>query len=401
VAILDMQLRRLAALERQKIEDEQRQIIERIAYLEDLLANPAKILQVIRADLQDINVKYGDARRTRIAHEASEDFRDEDLVPDQAILISITQRGYIKRVAAQTFRAQSRGGRGVIGHATKEDDEVLTLIPARSLNTILFFSDRGKVYSEKAYQIPDAERTGRGIPMVNLLSLDANETITAAVAVPAFDADHFCVMATRKGRVKRIALKELAAVRPSGIIALKLESGDELGWVRLTNGQKEIILVTEQGQALRFSETQVRPMGRTAAGVNGIRLAPGDAVTSMEVVEPQKDLLVITAKGYGKRSPLHEYPVKRRATGGVQAIHKRAIDRIGVIVSARVVGEEDDLTIVSTSGVVLRTKVKDISRLGRAARGVTIMQLQEGDRVASMARMEAEGARNNGNQTER
>jgi len=392
-AILDLQLRRLAALERQKIEDEQRQTLERIAYLVDLLASPRKILEVIKSDLSELSEKYSDKRRTHIAHGVQEELKEEDLVPDEAILISITQRGYIKRVAAKAFRAQSRGGRGVTGHTTKEEDEVMMLIPARTLDTVLFFSDRGKVYSEKAYQIPDADRAAKGIPVVNILALDAGETITAAVAAPEFDEEHYCTMATVDGRVKRMALAELASVRPSGLIAISLGEGDELGWARLTNGNDEIILVTEQGQALRFSEQEVRPMGRTAAGVTGIRLVAGDCVTSMEVVEPGGDLLLMTSRGYGKRTPLSEYPVKGRATGGVQTINKDALKTIGRVASARIVQENDDLTIVSTNGLVLRMKVKELSRTGRASRGVLIMDLQERDSMATMARMPAANLR--------
>jgi DNA gyrase subunit A len=386
-AILDMQLRRLAALERQKIEDEQRQVLDRIAYLEDLLAHPKKILAVIKDDLAEVAETYGDQRRTRIAAEAREDFSDEDLVSDEAVLISITQRGYIKRVAARAIRAQGRGGRGVTGHATKEEDEVLFLFPARTLDTILFFSDRGKVYSEKAYQIPDADRAGKGIPIVNVLSLNAGETITAAVAVPRFATAAYTVMATRRGRIKRMALTEFAAVRPSGLIAITLDDGDELGWVRLTSGTSEVILVTENGQALRFSESNVRSMGRSAAGVTGIKLGATDLVASMEVVEPGGDLLVVTEMGYGKRTPLDDYPVKGRATGGVATINKNALKHIGKISAARVVQEADDLTIISTNGLVLRTQVRDISRAGRATRGVRLIDLQKGDSVASLARI--------------
>lgn len=386
-AILDMQLRRLAALEQQKIEDEYNQIQARISFLEDLLASPKKILQVIRDDLSEIREKYGDERRTRIAHEASEDFREEDLVQDEFVLISITQRGYVKRVAATAFRAQIRGGRGVTGHSTKAEDEVMMLIPARTLDTVLFFSDRGKVYSEKAYQIPDADRSAKGVPMVNILSLDAGETVTAALAVPRFDEGNYCVMATRNGKIKRVSLSDFASVRPSGLIAINLGDGDELGWARLTHGQDELILVTEQGQALRYPEDQVRVMGRSAAGVTAIKLRKGDHLTSMEVVEPEADLLVITSQGYGKRTSLSDYPTKNRAIAGVQTIDKKALRKIGLVTSARVVQEADDLTIISSNGVVLRTKVKSISQTGRATRGVSIMKMTEGDSVASLARV--------------
>jgi DNA gyrase subunit A len=386
-AILDMQLRRLAALERQKIEDEQRQMLERIAYLEDLLANPKKILEVIKDDLAELAESYGDERRTHIAVEASEDFREEDLVPDEAILISITERGYIKRVMAKAFRAQARGGRGVTGHTTKDEDEVLMMLPARTLHTILFFSDKGKVYSEKAYQIPDADRTGRGIPIVNVLALDAVETITAAVSVPDFGKAGYFTMATRKGRIKRVELREFASVRPSGLIAINLDDDDQLGWVRLTSGSDDILMITERGQALRFPETDVRAMGRTAAGVNGIRLKKGDFVTSMEVAEADGYLLVVTTQGYGKRTPLHEYPTKGRATGGVLTIDKNALRKVGLISAARVVQTADHLTMISSNGVVLRTKVEEISESGRATRGVKLMNLGNGDNVASIARI--------------
>ena len=274
-AILDLQLRRLAALERQKIEDEQRQTLERIAFLEDLLASQRKVLDLIKTDLAELVKKYADKRRTRIAHEAREDFREEDLVVDEAVLISITQRGYVKRVAAKSFKLQSRGGRGVAGHAAKQEDEVMFLFPARTLDTILFFSDKGKVYSEKAYQIPDADRTARGIPIVNILSMSAGETITAAVAVPDFVAAEYCTMATRNGKVKRVELAEFSAVRPSGLIAIGLEEKDELGWARLTDGEDEIILVTEHGQALRFAEGFGESNGTGCRRCEWDRISPG------------------------------------------------------------------------------------------------------------------------------
>jgi DNA gyrase subunit A len=386
-AILDMQLRRLAALERQKIEDEHRDVLTRIAHLEDLLANPKKILEVIKADLAEMAEKYGDERRTRIAAEAQESFREEDLVSDEAVLISITQRGYIKRVMAKAYRAQGRGGRGVSGHLTKDEDEVVMLFPARTLDTILFFTDKGKVYSEKTYQIPDSDRTARGIPIVNILSLLAGETVTAAVAVPKFSAAEYCTMATRKGKIKRVALSEFAAVRPSGLAAITLGEGDELWWARLTHGDSEILLVTERGQAVRFSEREVRSMGRTASGVTAVRLARNDRVASMEVVEEGADLLVITSNGFGKRTPLREYPVKSRATRGVATIDRNSLDKIGRIITARVVQENDDLTIISSYGLVLRAKVKSTRLAGRATRGTRLIVLQEGDRVASVARI--------------
>jgi DNA gyrase subunit A len=400
-AILDMQLRRLAALERQKIEDEYKQVKEQISFFEDLLAHPKKILTLIKDDLRELSDKYGDERRTHIATEAVENLSESDLVPDEAVLISLTARGYVKRVAATAYRSQGAGGKGVTGHATKEEDEVLTLIPARSLDTMLFFSDHGKVYSEKVYQIPDADRTTKGIPLVNVLSLDAGEVITAAVSVPNFEVAEYITLATRNGKMKRMALSELSAVRPSGIITIGLENGDELRWARLTQGKDEIILVTEQGKALRFAETEVRTMGRNAGGVTAIRLAENDHVTSMEVIEKGGDLLLVTTQGYGKRTPLTEYPVKGRGTHGIQTIAKGAQEKIGTVTSARVVQEVDDLTIISSNGMVLRMKVKDVKLAGRATRGNHMMDVKEGDRVASIARiataeLKRVGAKTNG-----
>jgi DNA gyrase subunit A len=389
VAILDMMLRRLAALEQRKIEDEQRQVLERIASLEDLLANPKKILDLIRTDLAELAETYGDERRTHIAFGASDEFNEEDLVSDEAVLISITERGYIKRVSAKAFRAQGRGGRGVTGHAMKEEDEMLILIPARTLDTILFFTDKGKVYSERAYQIPDTARTGRGIPMVNVLGVYPGETVTAAVAVPKFDAAEYCIMATRRGRIKRLQLSAFASVRPSGLIAINLAEGDEMGWMRVTDGNCEVVMVTEQGQALRFTENQIRTTSRTAAGVIGIRLKKDDQLTGMEVIEPGGDLLTITTQGYGKRTPLNQYVAKSRATLGVSTIKKTSMESIGTIAAARIVQEADDLTIISSNGVVLRTKVKQIKQAGRATKGVHLIGLHEGDSVASIARIAA------------
>lgn len=399
-AILDMQLRRLAALEREKIEQEHKELLEQIEYFEGLLADPKKIRGLIIKDLKEVVKDYGDTRRTKISPEASEDFREEDLVTDEAILISITDRGYIKRVAASTYRRQRRGGRGVKGHRMRGEDEVSMLIPARSLNTILFFSDRGKVYSEKAYQIPDADRTARGIPMVNILALDPDETVTAAVVVPDFEAANYCIMATKKGKIKRVALTHFASVRPSGLIAIGLAKGDVLGWVRLTSGDDEIILVTENGRALKYHEKHVRAMGRQAAGVKAITLRDKDVLTSMDVAVPDADLLVVTANGYGKRTPCKDYPTKGRGTMGVLTLDHNKLDLIGPIASARVVNEDDDLTIISSGGIVLRTKVKQIRSAGRATMGVRIMDLKEGETVASVARISASELREAGIESE-
>ena len=389
-AILDMQLRRLAALERWKIEEEHKQVTEQITRLEDLLANPKKILALIQDDMRDLAEKYGDDRRTRIAADATETLSEADLVQDEAVLISLTERGYVKRVAASAFRSQSRGGRGVMGHTTKEEDTVVALIPARSLDTMLFFSDWGKVYSEKVYQIPDADRAAKGIPLVNVLSLGPNERITAAIAVSDFSAHGFCVLSTIRGKVKRVVMEEFAAVRPSGLIAMSLDEGDKLGWARLTSGNDEVIFVTENGQALRFHENKIRAMGRQAAGVQAIRLLNGDCVTSMDVVEKDGSLLVITSTGFGKQTPLSAYTPKGRATNGISTIDQRALNDIGKIVAARVIQQADDLTIITSNGVAIRIKVRAVRQAGRSTRGVHLIKPQPGDSVASVARIAAE-----------
>jgi len=389
-AILDMQLRRLAALERKKIEDEHKQVTQQIAHFEDLLAHPKKILALIQTDLKELAEKYGDDRRTRIAAEAHEELSEADLVQDEAVLISLTERGYVKRVAASVFRSQSRGGRGVVGHATKEEDEVVMLVPARSLDSMLFFSDRGKVYSEKVYQIPDADRAAKGIPLVNVLALGAEERVTAAIAVSDFSAHGYCMLATARGKVKRVIMEEFAAVRPSGLIAMALDSGDHLGWARPTSGKDEVIFVTEKGKALRFNENRVRSMGRPAAGVRGIRLGKGDAVTSMDVVRPKGSLLVVTTGGFGKQTALKEYTPKGRGTLGVATIDPKALRETGKIAAARVVQMDDDLTIITANGVALRLKVKDVKQAGRSTRGVHLIKPQAGDYVASVARIAVE-----------
>ena len=386
-AILDMQLRRLAALERWKIEEEHKELMAKIAYYEDLLVHAEKILAIIKEDLLDLAEKYGDKRRTHIAIGLSGSLNEEDLVEDEAVLVTITERGYIKRVLAKTFRTQGRGGRGIKGHTTKEKDEVIMMIPTRTLDTILFFTDRGKVYSEKTYQIPEASRIGKGISIVNILALEAGESITAAIPVPDFDKASYCTLATVNGRIKRVELSEFASVRPSGLIAMGLHDDDKLGWARLTSGDDDIIIVTERGKALRYSEKKVRSMGRPAAGVIAIKLLDDDRVTTVDVVEPGGRLLTVTETGIGKQTPLEEYSPKGRATQGILTMDKKAIEEIGKIIAARVVQQEDHLTLMSTEGVIIRLKVSEVKTAGRATRGVHLMRTREGDTVAAVARI--------------
>ncbi|HUM48794.1 MAG TPA: DNA gyrase subunit A [Anaerolineaceae bacterium] len=389
-AILDMQLRRLAALERLKIEEEHKEVMAQIAGLEELLASPRKILEVIRADLNEVAEKYGDDRRTHIAHDLENDLSDEALIQDEAVFVSITERGYVKRVSESAYRAQGRGGHGVIGQTMREEDEILFFLRCNTLGTLLFFTDKGKVYSERVFELPEESRQGRGIPLVNIINLEPEESVTAVVAVPNFSVAEYCTMATRNGRVKRIALSEFESVRPSGLIAIRLEPEDQLGWVCLTTGNDDVILVTRQGKALRFHEDQIRPTGRNTMGVTGIRLSKNDTLASMEVVEPDGFLLVLTEKGNGKRTPLSEYVPKGRGTLGVATINPRALAQIGEVAQARVVQEGDEVTLISAAGIVLRTKVASIPVQGRATQGVNVMVLGEGDSVAAVARIPAE-----------
>jgi DNA gyrase subunit A len=390
-AILDMQLRRLAALERQKIEEEYAQVMKTIAYLEDLLANPHKILLLIKDDVLDMKAKYGDERRTRIMADAREEFEEEDLIAREEVLISITQRGYVKRVSADTYRAQTRGGRGVTGMTTREEDVVQLLFSASTLDTILYFTDRGKVYSEKAHRVPDASRAAKGIPIINLINLDVAERVTAAVAVPAFEKAEYLVMVTRQGKIKRADLAEFESVRPSGLIAISLDEGDELGWVKLTAGDDEVLIVTQQGQAIRFKESEVRPMGRAAGGVMAIRLSDGDQVAAMDVVDPAGDLLVVTAKGFAKRTPLSEYATHGRHGGGIVTLSKKSLDVTGFITDARIVSDGEEITLISADGMALRTEVKQIPQMGRSTRGATVMRMKKGDTVVSVALLAPRG----------
>jgi DNA gyrase subunit A len=391
-AILDMQLRRLAALEREKIENEYQEVMAKIAYLEDLLAHPQKILALVKDDVGALKEKYGDERRTVIVSGEADELRDEDLVAQAQVLVTLTQRGYIKRVPATTFRRQSRGGRGVTGLTKSDEDEVQDLIAAKTLDTLLFFTNKGRVYSEKAFRIPDTSRTAKGTPLVNVIALGDGEKVTATVDIANFNVDADLLMCTRRGRIKRIALSEFEAVRPSGIVALNLEAGDELGWVKLTQTNDEAMLVSAHGKALRFAVETVRRMGRNAGGVNSMRLKEGDQIAGLNIVQPDGDLLVLTTNGFGKRTPLSEYTAKGRRSQGNWAINHRKLAEIGNIVTAQVVSPKDEVTLITAQGLVLRTTAKAISQQGRATRGVRLIRLEEGDTVASVAVIRAERA---------
>lgn len=383
-AILDMQLRRLTALERQKLVDEYEALLKEINALEELLASPVRQRTLIREELKALKKTYADPRRTRIIAEAAGSFEEEDVVHEERVLIPITQKGYIKRVPADTYKAQGRGGRGVTGMTTRDEDAVLYFFSATTLETLLFFTDKGKVYQEKVFQIPAADRTAKGSLLAGIINLSNDERVTAVVSVREFDESHFLAMATRQGRIKRMALSEITATR-GGVLAIKLDNRDELGWVQVTTGNQELLLVTEQGQGIRFQEEDARPMGRAAAGVVAMELQAGDAVTSMVVVEPEGELFTVSALGYGRRIPVSEVSQQRRGGKGIRVfpISKRT----GPVVAARMVQSKDELTIMSQNGIVLRTKVADIPQTKRTAQGSALMNLQAGDLVASVARL--------------
>ena len=382
-AILDMQLRRLAALERQKLEDEHREVSEHIDYLRGLLAEKKKILALIKEDILEIKEKYGDERRSQIAFGLDAELSIEDMIQDEDVLISITQRGYVKRTPVSAYRVQGRGGRGLIGMGTRDEDELEHLFAAGTLNHILFFSDRGKVYSERAYEIPELDRTAKGASLMSILPLMSDEKITAALPVHNFEDAEYLTMITRKGRIKRVEVGAFKNVRSSGLIALNLDEDDELGWVKMTAGDQDLILVSEKGQSIRFSEEDVRAMGRTAAGVYAMRLEDDDQLTGADVVQPDCDLLLITEKGYGKRTALNEFRLQSRYGKGVRAMELS--DLTGRLVSARVVNQDDEVTCISANGIILRTAVTTISRQGRYSRGVTVMDMKGNDMVASVA----------------
>ncbi len=384
-AILDMQLRRLTGLERQKIEEEHAALLEAIAGYEALLASPGEQRAVIREDLRQLRADYADPRRTKLRPHEDGAIDLEDLIKKEAVLVSITQRGYIKRVPWSVYRAQGRGGRGVIGMATGDEDEITALISADSHSTLLFFTNKGKVYQEKVYQIPDVGRTAKGALINGILALDANERVTAVVPVADFNAANYLLMITRQGRAKRIHLSEFNSVRPSGLIAINLNEDDELGWVRATSGKDEVILITEQGQGIRIEEQDVRPMGRAAAGVIGIRLSEDDRVTVAEVLEPDGSLFLATTRGYGRCTLLSEFRTQGRGGKGVRAY--KVTQKTGKVADGRVVQDGDEITLMSEGGIILRTQVHRIPKLGRYTQGVQMMDLKAHDKVASIARL--------------
>jgi DNA gyrase subunit A len=391
-AILDMRLARLAALERKKIEDEYLSVIQLIAELEDILANPARVLGIIKDELTELKRKYAGERRTRVADDASREMTDEDLIADEDVVVTISGRGYIKRQPVATYRRQHRGGKGIIGHVTREEDAVEHLIVANTHDWALFFTNRGRVFSAKVHSIPDASRQAKGIPIINLpgVQVEAGEVPMATITLKDFTAGSHLVLATRLGIIKKTPLEQFERVRSTGIRAITIDEKDELAWVDVSTGQDDIIIATAQGKLARFSETEVRAMGRDAAGVIGIRLArKGDNVVGMSVVQPEADLLVLSETGYGKRVALGEFRRKHRGGQGVQlmALEGRKTGDIAAV--QQVTEQDEELLLISAHGQVIRTDTNSINRYSSSARGVIVMRLAEGDRVVAISAFRA------------
>jgi DNA gyrase subunit A len=391
-AILDLRLARLAALERQKIEDEYLSVIQLIAELEDILANPQRVLSIIKGELAELKKKYAGERKTRVADDSSREMTDEDLIADEDVVVTISGRGYIKRQPVATYRRQHRGGKGIIGHVTREEDAVEHLIVANTHDWTLFFTNRGRVFSAKVHSIPDASRQAKGMPIINLpgVQVEAGEVPMATITLKDFTPGSYLVLATRKGIIKKTPLEQFERVRSTGIRAITIDDKDELAWVDVSTGADDVIIATAQGKLARFHEKEVRAMGRDAAGVIGIRLArKGDAVVGMSVVQPDADLLVLSETGYGKRVGLGEFRVKHRGGQGVQlmALEGR---KTGDIAAVQQVTElDEELLLISAQGQVIRTETNSINRYSSSARGVIVMRLAEGDRVVAIAAFRA------------
>jgi DNA gyrase subunit A len=399
-AILDMRLARLAALERKKIEDEYLEVIKFIAELEDILARPARISKIISDEFAKLKEKFADRRRTKIAQDATREMSDEDLIADEDVVITISGRGYIKRQPLTTYRQQHRGGKGVIGMTTREEDAVATLQVANTHDYALFFTNKGRGFSAKVHEIPDASRQNKGIPIVNLpgVQVESGETPVATIILNGFTPGSYLAFSTKKGIIKKTAIEQFEKVRSTGIIAITLDKGDELAQVIQTSGEDDLVMATRQGRICRFHEREARAMGRTAGGVIGIRLArQGDLVVAMAVAEPGADLLVLTETGHGKRVPVGAFARKHRGTQGVRLIPLEG-RKTGPVVAVRQVSEADEeVILISSEGQVVRTKLESIAtRKDGSAQGVRVMTLREGDKVAGIAAFRTGLAKRNG-----
>ncbi|HWQ72315.1 MAG TPA: DNA gyrase C-terminal beta-propeller domain-containing protein, partial [Desulfitobacteriaceae bacterium] len=386
-AILEMRLQRLTGLEREKLENQYQDLLQTIAYLKAVLASEKMVETIIKTELQEINQKFGDPRRSRITIDESK-MEIEDLIAEEDVVVTVTHNGYIKRLPLNTYRSQKRGGKGVHGMATKQEDFLEHLFITTTHNYILFFTTRGKVIRLKAHEIPEAGRTAKGTAIVNLLNLDkdADEKITAIMAIKEYGKDYYLFTATKKGIVKKTALAEYDSSRKDGLIALTLDDGDELIGVRLTKGEDDVIMVTQSGSAIRFPESDVREMGRVTRGVRGITLSVKDVVVGMEVIRNDVgQLLTISENGFAKRTNLNEYRVQRRAGKGV--IATKINSKTGPLVGIKVVQPEDQLMIITADGIIIRQEVGGISKQSRTAQGVMAMRIAEGTRVVALAKV--------------
>lgn len=381
-AILDMRLQRLTGLEQKKISEEYQQLIKEIARLNEILTNEALLLNTIVEELGRISDRYGDERRTQIIDEVSE-LKIEDLIAEEDMVVTISNTGYIKRSPISLYRSQHRGGKGKLGMGVKETDFVQQLFIASTHDILLFFTTAGKAHWLKVHQIPQVSRASRGKAIINLLSLASSERLTAVLSLKEFHGGHYVTLATRNGVVKKVDLMAFSHPRAGGILAITLDEGDELIAAMLTDGNRDLFLTTRLGMAIRFSESDIRPMGRSARGVKGISISKSDYVVGMEVVEDDKNILVATERGYGKRTPASAY--RKQARGGKGLITIRITERNGPIVAARQVSDDDDLMIVTDQGKIIRLRVKDISTIGRITQGVKLIGVEDEERVVAAA----------------
>ncbi|MED0679111.1 DNA gyrase subunit A [Aneurinibacillus thermoaerophilus] len=384
-AILDMRLQALTGLSIERLTEEYNELSALIAELRAILGDESKILEIISEELTEIKEKYGDDRRTEITVDMN-NIEDEDLIPQEEVVISLTHRGYIKRLPVDTYRAQKRGGRGVQGMSTREDDFAQHLITTNSHNYLLFFTNKGKVYRLKAYEIPELSRTAKGIPIINLLQIEQGEHIQTIIPIKEFTDNHYLFFATKQGIVKRSDLASFSNIRRIGLFAINLREDDELVGVRLTDGDQNIIMGTKKGMSILFSEKDVRMMGRSATGVKGIHLSEEDCVIDMDIAEKNADVLIVTSRGYGKRTPLSSYRFQSRGGKGIKTLH--LTERNGVVVGLKVVNEKNDLMLVTSTGIIIRLSVKDISSMGRNTQGVKLIRLDEQEEVATVAKVE-------------
>ncbi|MCH1626795.1 DNA gyrase subunit A [Fredinandcohnia quinoae] len=387
-AILDMRLQRLTGLEREKIEDEYQGLLQLIAELKAILADEEKVLEIIREELLEIKERFNDTRRTEIMSGGIEMIEDEDLIPRENIILTLTNNGYIKRLPVSTYRSQRRGGRGIQGMGTNEDDFVEHLLSTSTHDTILFFTNKGKVYRLKGYEIPEYSRTAKGIPIINLLGIEKGEWINAIIPVSEFADDWFLFFTTKEGISKRSPLSSFANIRTSGLIAVSLREEDELISVRLTDGSKDIIIGTKKGMLIRFPETDVRSMGRTASGVKGINLGTDDEVVGMEILEDNVDVLIVTEKGYGKRTPASEYRIQSRGGKGLKTVN--ITEKNGNVIAVKAVTVDSDLMLITGAGVLIRMAIGDISQIGRTTQGVKLIRLDGSEFVATVAVVDKE-----------